>query len=294
MLFFAAFVIMILYYTIDFGKEKEMFSFLSFFLQKNHIDTFAPLPLDACIVKRPYLLERAGIREGTVILVAVPYYTRACDARERNLSAYAVSRDYHLFFADLFERMLPALRERFPAHRFAGFTDHSPIDEIHAAASAGLGCIGKNHLLLTERYSSYVFLGEIVTDAVIDCAPRPIQACEGCGACLAACPATEKHGCLSALTQKKGTLTPEEQALLRAHPTVWGCDICQEVCPHTRRAKQSGTLYSPIPFFAEEALAHLDTEALAGMTEEEFTHRAYAWRGKDTLMRNLSLKEEGE
>lgn len=268
-----------------------MTEFLKEELATEGITLFAPLPLSSCRILRPYLLEREGIEGGTAILMAVPY---AIPQNERgNLSAYAVSRDYHLFFRELFDRLLPRLRARYPAHRFAGFTDHSPIDEIHAAASAGLGVIGDNGLLLTERYSSYIFLGEIVTDACLPSSPVPPGECHHCGACRRACPVgVDKSACLSALTQKKGELTEEERERLRAHPLVWGCDTCQEVCPYTRAAREHGTLYEAPPFFREQALSTLTVEALDTMTDEQFRTRAYAWRGRQVIWRNLLLKKE--
>lgn len=270
-----------------------MLDFLSEFLQKNNIDTFAPIPLSACRIVRPYLLDRIACTDGTVILLAVPYYTRACEDRHRNLSAYAVSKDYHIFFSILFDTLLPILRERFPTHRFAGFADHSPIDEIDAAAKAGLGMIGDNHMLITSKYSSYVFLGEIITDAISETTPCEPRHCEGCGACRQACPMTKGGICLSALTQKKGELSSAEKTMLSAHDTVWGCDRCQEVCPHTMRARQSETIYSPIPFFNADTLPHLSLTTLNAMSDEEFRQRAYAWRGRAVIERNLTLKEKG-
>ena len=266
-----------------------MFSFLSNFFEKNQIDCFAPIALSDCTVVRPYLLERAGIADGTAILMAIPYFTPACTAENRNLSAYAVSRDYHGFFAALFDEVLPLLRERFPTCKFAGFADHSPIAEVEAAARAGLGVIGQNHLLITKRYSSYVFLGEIVTDAKLACTAGEIRTCEGCGLCQKACPMDEIGTCLSALTQKKGALTEDEQATIRRFGSVWGCDICQAVCPHTKTAIKSGSIHSPIPYFAEQPIAHLTSEILDGMSDEEFQSRAYAWRGRETIQRNLKL-----
>lgn len=258
-------------------------------LAEEQLTLFAPLSLEDCRVLRPYLLERAGIRTGTAVILAVPY---AVPAEERNVSAYAVSRDYHLYFRELFDRLLPRLRERFPEHRFVGFADHSPIDEIHAAARAGLGVIGDNGLLLTEKYSSYIFLGEIITDAVIPAHAREIGTCHHCGACKRACPVVLNKGeCLSALTQKKGELTEEERAQLAAHPLVWGCDICQEVCPYTRAAKANSTLYGAPPFFREKTIPVLTVETLDAMTEEEFRERAYAWRGRAVIRRNLLNQE---
>lgn len=270
-----------------------MFTFLSDFLQKNHIVTFAPLPLSDCKLLRPYLLERTGITAGTVVMIAVPYYTHACDAPDRNLSAYAVGRDYHLFFSNLFTKLLPLLRKNFPNNRFAGFADHSPIDEIDAAARAGLGVIGDNGLLLTTPYSSYVFLGEVITDMPTSQKAREPLHCESCGACRAACPA-KGVDCLSALTQKKAALTDKEEAALRNFDSVWGCDVCQEVCPYTRRARVAGTLYTPVPFFWEEALPHVDLSTLARISDSEFLTRAYSWRGPDIITRNIERRMKGE
>jgi len=91
-----------------------MFEILLNFLQKKNIDLLGALPLSACRIMRPYLLERANIASGTVFMLAIPYFTRACEEESRNISAYAVSRDYHLFFEELYDELLPYLAERFP------------------------------------------------------------------------------------------------------------------------------------------------------------------------------------
>lgn len=269
-----------------------MFAFLSEFFKKNAVDCFAPIALADCRITRRYLLERAGIADGTAILIAVPYYSAASADPTRNISAYAVCRDYHGYFDALFGELLPLLRTQFPKFRFAGFADHSPIDEIDSAARAGLGIIGQNHLLITPKYSSYVFLGEIVTDARIPCQTQEIRTCEGCGACKRACPANACGTCLSALTQKKGELTEDEAKHLVRYRSAWGCDICAEVCPHTKRAIQSGSIYSPIPYFSDAPTPHMTVAALDEMSDGEFARRAYAWRGRDTLRRNLLLLEQ--
>ena len=273
-----------------------MFEILLDFLQKKHIDCVGAVPLSACRIMRPYLLERAGIGSGTVFMLAIPYYTHACEHPQRSISAYAVSRDYHLFFAELFEELLPYLQKKFPANRFAAFADHSPISELDAAARAGIGVIGKNGLLLTEKYGSYVFLGEIITDIEIPCEVQPVRVCHDCGACANACPATvnDKSICLSALSQKKGVLSEEEQRILCATNTVWGCDRCQECCPYNQKAKKTGSIYSPIPFFGENTLPAPTAEEIENMNDEAFALRAYSWRGRDTILRNLRLCEKGD
>ena len=268
-----------------------MFHFLSKFFQKKSIDSIAQIQLSDCCIKKPYLLERCKIQNGTVFLFAVPYFTKACEDPQRNISAYAVAKDYHTFFHALFEELLPQLQEVFPNNRFAGFADHSPIDEIDAAVRAGLGVLGKNGLLLTPRYSSYVFLGEILTDAELPVTALPIQHCMACGACQRICPAKACGGCLSALTQKKGKLSDAEAALIYQEQNAWGCDLCQMVCPYTQKALQCGTIYTPIPFFAEQPISHLSAEQIQAMTQEEFEARAYSWRGKEPILRNLAIIE---
>ncbi|MBQ8356352.1 MAG: epoxyqueuosine reductase [Clostridia bacterium] len=264
-------------------------------LRERGIALSAPIALKECRILRPYLLERSGIGDGTAFLFAVPYYTTECDDPARNISAYAVSRDYHRFFAALFDEILPILREHFPQNKFAGFTDHSPMAEGEAAVRAGLGFFGCNHLFLTEAYSSYVFLGEIVTDAVLNAPAGEIKVCKGCGACRAACPVDLTVAeCLSALTQKKGDLNEAERQAVLAHGCAWGCDRCQEACPVTLQAKKSGTIYTTIPFFKEQAVSHLTAEALRAMSDEAFAERAYSWRGRAVILRNLELLEKGE
>ncbi len=253
------------------------------------ISICSALPLSSCVVTRRYLLQRAGITDGTVIIFAVPYYSEPQGAS--NISAYARPRDYHLYMHRLGERLLTELRRHYPEFRFASFSDHSPIDERRAAVAAGLGVIGDSGLLITKAHSSYVFLGEIITSAHLKCSSLPIQGCEGCGACVAACP-TGGNGCLSEITQKKGALTLSEQQLISRCGSAWGCDICAEVCPHTAAAKARGTLCSSIPFFCSGVLSHITKQDIYNMTDIDFSERAYSWRGRETILRNLELTEK--
>lgn len=265
------------------------------------------IPLSFCHPARSYLLERAGIPpEGTAILFAVPYVMTA-DVRDpaRNVSLYAVPRDYHGYMKELSDTLLPVLRETYADRRFALFADHAPIAEVDAAARAGLGLLGLNGLLITPEYGSFVFLGEIVTDGDFaavtghspDDIPETPPRCRGCTACLGLCPTGALRGhtarCLSALTQKKGQLTPEESEDIHDHPLVWGCDTCQTVCPYNRAVIDAGR-DTPIRYFREKRLLHLDISTLDAMSDSEFSTRAYAWRGRDTIRRNLLLHDETE
>lgn len=267
--------------------KKELFSL--------GLDTVGALPLEKCRVVREYKLKKCGFEDLSglhVIIFAIPYYT---EHKKKNISSYCIPRDYHLYCKELFGTLLPRLKERFSGYKFEGFADDSPIDERDAAARAGLGIVGENGMLITPKYSSYVFLAEIVTSLPFDCdTEREIERCEGCGACKRACPMSEIGECLSALTQKKGELTENEINAIKKYRTAWGCDLCQESCPHTLKAIKDGTIYTNIDFFKTELTPTLTKQSIEDMGDEEFSARAYSWRKKETLLRNLSILENSK
>ena len=269
-----------------------MTEFIRRLLKEAGVELCASISLKNCNITRQYKLERSGfsdISELSAIMIAVPYLVKH---EKRNISAYAVAKDYHVFFKGLFDSVIPLLAKEYPEYRFIGFADDSPIDERSAAAVAGLGIVGDNGMLITEKYSSYVFLGEIITDLPIKSVAGEIQRCEGCGKCKAACPMRKSGQCLSALTQKKGVLSDEEQKIILKHGYAWGCDICQDVCPHTKRAIFDGTVYTDIEFFKSGNLPVLSVRDIDNMSDEEFAKRAYSWRGRNTIRRNLELFEQ--
>ena len=265
---------------------SDLLNVLSALLREEHIEVFAAMPLDRCRMTYPALLSRVLPEAKTVILFLIPYRTEE-KGEKRNISLYAVPKDYHLYCRALTTRLCGALHEAFPEGDFCGFADHSPIDERDAAVCAGLGVPGDNGLLINERYGSYVFLCEIYTDLPFagTFTPGEKKECLHCGACRSACPANGE--CFSAVTQKKGDLTGEETALLRKEGCAWGCDRCQEVCPLNRDTEET-----PIAFFREDRIPFLTAETVERMTDGEFAERAYAWRGRKTILRNLRLLED--
>lgn len=235
-----------------------------------------------------------------VFIAAYPYFA---GYHPGNLSLYARGEDYHRALLRRLEEAVQELERLHPGHRFVPGSDNSPLDERQCARLAGLGIMGHHGLVIVPPYGSWVFLGTILTDLPLSSAPKPSPDCMNCGACQRVCPggALRNHPfdedrCLSALTQKKGVLTPEEEALLKAHPLIWGCDLCQRACPYNREP-----LLSPLPDLTGQAepsyLADLTAGDMEGLTNRTFrakyADRAFAWRGPAVLRRNLSLKADG-
>ncbi|MBE6885580.1 MAG: DUF1730 domain-containing protein [Ruminococcaceae bacterium] len=234
-------------------------------------------------------LRRLPPEPAGIILVLFPY--RLAEYPGRNISRYAVVPDYHKTVPALLNRAAEELGKHFPGEAFVSFTDHSPIDEVSCAARAGLGMMGENRLLISPRYGSFVFIGELITTLPLNAPPQPIQGCGSCGKCREACPTgTLREGfcaenCLSHITQKKGDLTPGEILLIQRGGSAWGCDVCQEVCPHNIRA----ALPEEWPI-TEDPVFSVSEDALDLLCKE----RAFGFRGPGVLRRNLALLSPSE
>ncbi len=264
--------------------------------EEEHISLVASVPFSECRVTNARLYEDKHFVPKSAIVFLIPYFSVQPD----NFSAYAAAEDYHFYAKELYARMSVRLQHLYPDGAFLCFADHSPIDEVAAAVRAGLGVYGKNRLLISKEYGTYQFVGEFLSTlpAEVFGTPTlsPFSACIGCGACLSACPTGVLRGeskeCLSAITQRKGDLTEDEAALMRDVNTAWGCDECQRVCPYTKEALHLGTAVTQIPFFKENLITHLDTETVEEMPNDVFARRAFAWRGRKTVLRNTRILEE--
>ena len=265
--------------------KKELIDFFA----SEGIEYFAALDYSQTRVINGSLIAREDFTPRSVIIFLLPYYAGECE----NLSRYAAARDYHLAIRDVTDRLIAKLSELYPGSSAKGYGDHSPIDERDAALSAGLGILGDSGLLINESYGTYVFIADVITDISASDITRDFMAkehrhCISCGACLRACPTGILRGegcdCLSAITQRKGELADTEVDLMRKFNTVWGCDLCQSSCPYNKEPK-----ITPISFFREERITCLTSELLAGMSKDEFRARAFAWRGRKTVERNLEL-----
>jgi epoxyqueuosine reductase len=226
---------------------------------------------------------------------AHPYSTQA--PRDRGwISRYAWGDDYHDVMKAMLERLVRALRAEAGPVQARTYVDTGPIGEKPYAAAAGLGAWGKNTCLLHHEHGSWFFLGEIVTDLELPAdGPRP-DMCGSCTACLEACPTgafpapyvLDATRCISYLTiEVKGPIPAERREGMGRH--VFGCDICQDVCPwNRRRRRHGGPAFEPRPdAFAPDLadLARLDDDAFRPRFRRSPVKRAKR-RG---LLRNVAV-----
>ena len=260
-----------------------MKNYIERLLTDEKIEYYGIIPFDSCKVINDGLLSRLfeSWKPKSVIVFLAPYYTG--EYEEKNVSLYAVPRDYHLYFNDLYKRVTSQLEAKFEGYNFKGCADHSPIAEVHAAALGGLGVIGDCFQFINEKYGSYTFIGEIYTDIELEeYSLYDIDFCTHCGKCTSECPSPDH--CLSDITQKKGELNEREELLIINSRCAWGCDICRTVCP-----MNEGVAYTPIDFFKSELKPCITSAEIEEMGKDEFSARAYSWRGKKTILRNLKL-----
>ena len=266
---------------------KSIEAFIKSLFEREGIEALGALPFGACRIINQRKLSRLDFVPKSAIVFLVPY--RSGEYPDRTVSLYALARDYHIFFREVGEKICDSAKTRFPDNHFERFADSSPIDERKAALDCGLGVKCESGLIASERYGTYVFIGEILCDLEYDkIEEKPFEAsdvrlCPGCGKCKEACPAKDGE-CQSALTQKKGDLTEDEREKIRSG-LCWGCDVCQEVCP-----LNSGREYSPIPFFSRDLIERPTLSLIDSMSEEELSQRAWSWRGVDVIRRNLIIR----
>ena len=192
------------------------------------------------------------------------------------IARYARGRDYHRVMKRRMRRMVLDLIERI-SDQFAArwYVDDGPMLDRAAAARAGLGWFGKNGNILNSTYGSWLLLGQILTDLPLTTDPPLAKTCGQCARCIPACPTdaivapyvVDNRRCISYLTiEHKGAIPTEFRAAMGNW--VFGCDICQEVCPVNRKAKATGD-----PNFGRTDLSAVDLIELLDLTDEQFRRR---------------------
>lgn len=180
----------------------------------------------------------------SVISLMYNYYTdcEPSDPDAPKISMYALGRDYHKVIRKKLKRILSQLQEQVGAITGRGFVDSAPVLERDWARRSGLGWVGKNTLLISPKKGSYFFLAELVVDLELDYDLPIKDHCGTCTRCIDACPteAISPQGyvmdgskCISYLTIELKSAIPEAFAGKMGN-YIYGCDICQQVCPWNR------------------------------------------------------------
>lgn len=245
---------------------------------------------EADIEKRvnPFIYMEDG---KTIISIVFPYIYENNETPQMYFSKYTLGEDYHQVVSKYLEKVCSFINSLGGKAKY--FVDSNALPERYIAYLCGVGFVGKNGLLITKEYGSYVFLGEIITDLEIEKDIPKESLCEGCSLCINACPtkAISKNSCnsnicLSYITQKKHI---EDYWFKMLQGRIFGCDTCQEVCPHNKHIK-----YSSIEEFRPfEFMKKPKGEELLNLGKKEFNEKykltSCGWRGKNVIQRNALI-----
>ena len=201
--------------------------------------------------------------------------------------------DYHYVLQDKLDRLAKGIEELTADFEYKGMVDTGALVDTAVAQRAGIGFIGKNGLVISKEFGSYMFLGELITNLDIE-PDQPVNyGCGDCNRCVTACPTSCLIGdgsmnakrCLSFQTQDKGVMELEFRKKIKT--VIYGCDICQICCPYNKG------LDNPLATEIDPDLSHPELlpflELSNGQFKEKFGHVAGSWRGKNILQRNAII-----
>lgn len=241
----------------------------------------------------------------SIISIALAYPSRMTSRPEKirgekrgKFARASWGTDYHDVLKDRMAKLIDYIQEisiDHPDITFKPMVDTGELIDVAVAQRAGLGFIGKNGLLITEEYGSYVYLGEIITNIPFTPDTPMANQCGSCTKCVDYCPTSALLGdgrmnatrCLSYQTQTKGMMPEEFRPKIRT--IIYGCDICQEVCPFNKgKDSHFHEEMEPDPEIVQPLLKPLLT-----ISNKEFKTKfgilAGSWRGKKPIQRNAII-----
>ncbi len=241
----------------------------------------------------------------TVISLLYNYYTDRVqsDPEAPILSKYAYGKDYHFVMKDKMHLLFDFIKSMHPEAEGRVFVDSAPVLDRAWAKRAGLGWIGKNSMLISRSAGSFVFIGEIILNLELEYNQIPeSDFCGSCTRCIEACPTQaildtrciDSERCISYQTiENRGEISSEIEGKLSGR--VFGCDICQDVCPWNRKALN----HDDPSFNPEGGLLEMSLERWQNMSREEYKllylESAVQRAGYNKLKSNLaSLQKKQE
>lgn len=235
----------------------------------------------------------------SIVAVGIPYLSKPVpipgNAPRGRIARVAWGQDYHRVVGEALEKLARFLRKHCPGMEYRSMVDTGPLADRAVARRAGIGWQGKNCAIITKPLGSWLFLGEMLTSLPLEPDPPVEKDCGECTRCLKACPTgalaspynIDPHQCLSYITQARGFIPGEFRHLMGNR--IYGCDACQEACPHNREAGKDGH-----PAFLPAGDCHVpNLTDLLHMSKDEFA-RQYAstsagWCGRQVLRRNAAV-----
>jgi epoxyqueuosine reductase len=236
----------------------------------------------------------------SVISLLYNYYPETSINSEDNykISRYAYGKDYHLVIKDKLRELLTIIQDKINNVEGRVFVDSAPVLERQWAAKSGLGWIGKNTLLINRKSGSYLFIAELITNVELVYDSPIGDYCGTCTRCIDACPTNaltpyqmDASKCISYLTiELKEEIPSEFKGKMRNW--IFGCDICQEVCPWNRFAKP----HNEPSFIPDNRLRSMTRKDWIEITEEVFQSifkKSAVKRAKyDGIKRNINFVDQ--
>ena len=211
----------------------------------------------------------------SVISLSYNYFPPKKLIEENNfiISKYAYGKDYHKVLKKKLKKLFASIREKIGKIEGRVFVDSAPIHERAWAKLSGLGWVGKNSLLINKNKGSYFFLAEIICDLELEYDEPVLNRCGSCTRCIDACPTDaiteaqviDAKKCISYLTIENKENIPEELSGSLTN-SIFGCDICQDVCPWNKRS----TPHNEKEFLPNKELKKLKRKDWIELTEETF------------------------
>ena len=235
----------------------------------------------------------------SIFILTTPYNKEPVTVGGKKLARYACGEDYHDVLIKPLRQLCEEMAREFPGANLRAYVDTGPVLERYWAEKAGLGWIGKNGNLINRKAGSYLFLASIVTNLTVPYGQPHANFCGSCTACLDACPTgafvsdgiVDSRKCISYLNiEHRG---PFQDAPNFAD-WIFGCDICQEVCPWPGKFSGDPLFEQFLPRPQYEAV---DEVALAAMDQETFSatfRKSPVKRTKRAgIQRNLTHLQQG-
>ncbi|MGX6977997.1 tRNA epoxyqueuosine(34) reductase QueG [Vagococcus elongatus] len=241
----------------------------------------------------------------SIIAIALAYPTKMTQKAEMirgerrgSFARASWGTDYHIILRERMNRLISFIEKEVPHElgpKFKPIVDTGELIDVAVAQRAGLGFIGKNGLLITEEFGSYVYLGEIITNIPFEKDVPMESQCGECTKCIDLCPTSALLGdgrmngqrCLSYQTQTRGMMPEEYREKIRT--VIYGCDICQQVCPFNQgKDTHYHKEMEPEPEIVTPLLRPLLTISNKEF-KDKFGHLAGSWRGKKPIQRNAII-----